>query len=58
MLLIWGQESTVISARTVHEMRAARPEMALCSLPGIGHAPGLSEPAALAAIGRWLDQLP
>ena len=58
MLLIWGQESTVISARTVHEMRAARPEMALCSLPGIGHAPTLGEPAALDAIGRWLAQMP
>ena len=58
MLLVWGQESTVLSARTVQAMRAARPEMALCSLPGIGHAPGLGEPAALAAIGRWLDQMP
>ena len=57
-LLVWGQESTVLSARTVRAMRAARPEMALCSLPGIGHAPGLGEPAALAAIGRWLDQMP
>jgi pimeloyl-ACP methyl ester carboxylesterase len=57
-LLVWGQQSTVLSARTVQAMRAARPAMALCSLPGIGHAPGLGEPAALAAIGRWLDQMP
>lgn len=57
-LLVWGQESTVLAARTVQRMRAARPEMALCSLPGIGHAPGLGEPAALAAIGRWLAQMP
>ena len=48
----------MLSAGTVRAMRAARPEMALCSLPGIGHAPGLGEPAALAAIGRWLDQMP
>ncbi|MFC7473840.1 alpha/beta fold hydrolase [Dankookia sp. GCM10030260] len=57
-LLVWGQESTVLAARTVQDMRAARPEMALCSLPGIGHAPGLGEPAALEAIGRWLAQMP
>lgn len=57
-LLVWGQESTVLSAQTVQAMRAARPELALCSLPGIGHAPGLGEPAALAAIGRWLDRMP
>ena len=53
-LLVWGQESTVLSARTVQAMRAARPEMALCSLPGIGHAPSLAEPMALAAIAQWL----
>lgn len=57
-LLVWGQESTVLAAGTVRQMRAERPEMALCSLPGIGHAPGLGEPAALAAIGRWLAQMP
>jgi pimeloyl-ACP methyl ester carboxylesterase len=57
-LLVWGQESTVLSAGTVRQMRLERPEMALCSLPGIGHAPGLGEPAALAAIGRWLAQMP
>jgi pimeloyl-ACP methyl ester carboxylesterase len=53
-LLIWGQESAVLSARTVQRMRDARPGMALCSLPGIGHAPTLNEAASLAAIGRWL----
>ncbi|WP_431270533.1 alpha/beta fold hydrolase [Dankookia sp. P2] len=57
-LLVWGQESTVLAARTVQDMRAARPGMLLCSLPGIGHAPGLGEPAVLAAIAHWLDQIP
>ena len=57
MLLVWGQESRVLSATTVQRMRAARPDMALCSLPGIGHAPNLNDAASLAAIGRWLDAI-
>ena len=57
-LLIWGQESLVLSAATVRDMRAARPGMALASLPGIGHAPTLAEPIALAAIDRWLAEMP
>lgn len=53
-LLIWGEASRVLSEATVREMQAARPSMALCALPGIGHAPTLREPAALAAIDAWL----
>ncbi|WP_128080114.1 alpha/beta fold hydrolase [Roseicella frigidaeris] len=58
LLLVWGQESTVLTAPTVQAMRAARPEMTLCSLPGIGHAPSLGEPAARAAIAAWLAAMP
>ena len=54
LLLVWGQESRVVSASTVRRMRQLRPEMALATLPGIGHAPTLSEPAALEALDRWL----
>ncbi|TCZ65338.1 alpha/beta fold hydrolase [Roseicella aquatilis] len=57
-LLVWGQESAVLSAATVAEMRRARPGMALCSLPGIAHAPPLADPASLAALDRWLAQMP
>lgn len=56
-LLIWGEASAVLTEATVREMQAARPGMALCALPGIGHAPTLGEPAALAAIDRWLQQI-
>lgn len=58
LLLVWGQESRVLSASTVQRMRQARPEMALATLPGIGHAPTLAEPAALAALDRWLASVP
>ena len=58
LLLFWGQESTLLSAATVARMRAARPDMVVVSLPGIGHAPTLMEPASLLALDRFLAALP
>jgi hypothetical protein len=37
-------------------MQRERPDMAVVTLPGIGHAPILTEPAALAAIKTFLAQ--
>jgi pimeloyl-ACP methyl ester carboxylesterase len=54
LLLVWGQESALLSANTVRLMREARPDMALATLPGIGHAPTLAEPAAAGALDRFL----
>ncbi len=58
LLLFWGQESAVLSAATVQRMRAGRPDLAVVSLPGIGHAPSLAEPAAVAGLDRFLERLP
>jgi pimeloyl-ACP methyl ester carboxylesterase len=58
LLLVWGQESALLSATTVRRMREARPEMAVATLPGIGHAPTLSEPAAAEALDRFLASVP
>ncbi|WP_052389354.1 alpha/beta fold hydrolase [Belnapia moabensis] len=57
LLLIHGEASTILSAETARRMREARPEMAFVSLPGIGHARTLIEPASLTAIDRWLAEL-
>ena len=57
LLLIHGEASTILSAETARRMREARPEMAFVSLPGIGHAPTLIEPASLIALDRWLAEL-
>ena len=54
LLLFWGQESAVLSPATVQRMRQVRPDMRLVSLPGIGHAPTLAEPASLAALDDFL----
>ncbi len=58
LLLFWGQESTLLTASTVARMREMRPDMAVQGLPGIGHAPRLVEPLAVAALDRFLAAQP
>jgi len=57
VLLIRGGVSTILSPETVLRMQAVHPGMQVVTLPGIGHAPTLSEPAALAAITLLLETL-
>ena len=57
LLLVRGMESNILSAETAARMRAARPDMTLVAIPGVGHAPTLGEPAAVAAIGAFLDRV-
>lgn len=52
--LIWGEESDILSADTVQQMQAQRPEMELLSLPGIGHAPSLMEDDQIQWVQDWL----
>lgn len=58
LLLFWGQESDLLSASTVARMRRERPDMAVAGLPGVGHAPRLVEPLAVAALDRILEAQP
>jgi pimeloyl-ACP methyl ester carboxylesterase len=58
LLLFWGQESELLTARTVARMREARPDMAVAGIPGIAHAPRLVEPLAVAALDRFLSERP
>ncbi len=57
LLLAWGEVSTILLPETVARMRAARPDMDVVSLPGIGHAPTLTEPDVVVAIQRFLDRV-
>jgi pimeloyl-ACP methyl ester carboxylesterase len=57
-MLVWGEESRLLSADTVARMRAAAPAMQVVSLPGTGHAPTLAEPAAAAALESFLAAQP
>ncbi|MBD0274713.1 MAG: alpha/beta hydrolase [Acetobacteraceae bacterium] len=58
LLLFWGQESALLTASTVQRMLRERPDMAVQGLPGIGHAPRLVEPLAMAAMDRFLAAQP
>ena len=54
LLLLHGLRSTVLLGATVDRMRVLRPDLALCALPGVGHAPTLAEPAAMVAVDAFL----
>ena len=51
---MWGTDSDVLSEAQARRMTAALPKGELVAVPGVGHAPTLVEPEALAAIERLL----
>ena len=53
VLILRGQTSDVLSRETVEQMIARHPETEVVEVPGIGHAPLLTEPAAVAALDRF-----
>jgi pimeloyl-ACP methyl ester carboxylesterase len=54
VLLVRGAVSNILLPETVTRMQSVHPEMTVVTLPGIGHAPILTEPPALAAIQGFL----
>lgn len=57
LLVVRGEKSDLLTAATVAKMQQAVPGMRLATVPGVGHAPELSEPEAIAAIDRFLGSL-
>ena len=55
VLALRGALSDVTSAATLDAMAARLPGLAAVTVPGVGHAPTLSEPQAVAAIDALLD---
>lgn len=53
-LVVWGEDSDVLSEPQARRMVETLPKGQLVSVPGVGHAPTLVEPVALAALGRFL----
>ncbi|MBI2887693.1 MAG: alpha/beta hydrolase [Chloroflexi bacterium] len=53
-LVVWGMESDVLSEAQARRMVETLPRGALAPVPGIGHAPTLVEPEALAALEPFL----
>ena len=58
LLVVRGATSDLLDAATVEAMRARAPQVAAVEVPGVGHAPMLDEPEALAAIRAHLDAVP
>jgi pimeloyl-ACP methyl ester carboxylesterase len=57
LLVVRGAKSDLLTAATATKMCEAAPDMKLAVVPGVGHAPELNEPEALAAIDEFLDKL-
>jgi len=57
VLSLRGARSDVLSAATQAAMAARLPGLAVVEVPGVGHAPSLAEPAAVAAVDRLLEQV-
>jgi esterase len=54
ILVVWGMESDVLSEAQARRMIEVLPRGELVAVPGLGHAPTLMEPVALAALERFL----
>jgi pimeloyl-ACP methyl ester carboxylesterase len=57
LLVVRGEKSDLLTAATAARMQTVAPHMKLAVVPGVGHAPELSEPEAVAAIDAFLDSL-
>jgi len=53
-LVIRGETSDILAPGCVERMRQRKPDLQLCVVPRRGHAPDLSEPAAVEAIDAFL----
>ena len=57
LLIVRGEISQLLTAETAEKMQQAAPDAAFVTVPRTGHAPELDEPAAVAAIDRFLEGL-
>ena len=57
LLVLRGEVSDLLSAAALEKMQAAVPGMKAVTVRGVGHAPELNEPEAVAAIDVFLDSL-
>jgi pimeloyl-ACP methyl ester carboxylesterase len=57
ILIVRGENSDLLSLTTAITMLEAAPSAQLVTVPGVGHAPELTEPAATAAIDAFLAGL-
>jgi pimeloyl-ACP methyl ester carboxylesterase len=58
VLVLRGAESDILTADGVAAMRELKPDVEVVEISGVGHAPTLDEPEAIAAVSRFLAKLP
>lgn len=54
ILAVRGTDSDVLAPQTIARMKTVAREVRSVEVPGVGHAPSLTEPGALAAIKQFL----
>ena len=57
LLVVRGAKSDLLTEATARRMQQVAPNMKLVVVPGVGHAPELNEPEAVAAIDEFLKNL-
>lgn len=55
--LVRGGHSEILSEATAREMQRRKPDLAVATVPDVGHAPVLNEPEAEAAIDALLERV-
>lgn len=58
LLILRGELSDILARSAGEKMVAELPQARLVEVPGVGHAPTLDEPEAIAAIDEWIASLP
>ena len=58
LLILRGELSDILAREAAGKMAAALPRARLVEVPGVGHAPTMDEPEAVAAIDAWAAELP
>ena len=57
LLVVQGAKSDLLTAATTTKMKEIAPDTRIALVPGVGHAPELNEPEAVAAIDEFLDSI-
>lgn len=57
LALIWGVNSNLLTADTVTQMQARRPDMLLARVPDRGHIPFLDEAEAVVTLKAWIEAM-
>lgn len=54
ILVVRGAESDILARRTIDRMKSTGHDLQWVEIPGVGHAPSLTEPESLAALKNFL----